>query len=167
MDFENLIRFFVVEGFTQELFEFICSTELREVTRTNVILITFQMIMESEAVTLGLKLFSLYEEQLVQNHASPITVLINSFRASPFLLEFKFFFLDKLLSKMNFSQVEKILVSIESHFFPGLTGKSSLLVYQINPIKTAMHLQEFLTKFVSKFPVLEHRVENLKEVVME
>ncbi len=62
MDFENLIRFFVVEGFTQELFEFISSTELGEVTRTNVILITFQMIMESEAVTLGLKLFSLYEE---------------------------------------------------------------------------------------------------------
>ena len=68
---------------------------------------------------------------------------------------------------MNFGQVEKILVIIESHFFPGLTGKHSLLVYQINPIKTAMHLQEFLTKFVRKYPVLVHRIENLKEVVME
>jgi hypothetical protein len=155
MDFENLIRFFVVEGFTQELFEFISSTELEEVTRTNVILISFQIIMESEALTLGLKLFSLYEQQLVRNHASPIKALINSFRASPFLLEFKFFFLDKLLSKMNFNQVEEILVLIESHFFPGLTGKSSLLVYQINPIKTAMHLQEFLSKFTLKFSVLE------------
>lgn len=67
---------------------------------------------------------------------------------------------------MNFSQVEKILVIIESHFFPGLTGKQSLLVYQINPIKTAMHLQEFLTNFVTKYPVLVHRVENLKELVI-
>ena len=63
---------------------------------------------------------------------------------------------------MNFNQVEQILIVIESHFFPGLSKKSSLLIYQINPIKTAMHLQEFLTKFVNKYPVLVFRIDNLK-----
>ena len=41
MDFENLIRFFVAEGFTQELFDLISSSKLEEVTQTNVILIAF------------------------------------------------------------------------------------------------------------------------------
>lgn len=65
MDFENLIRFFVQEDFVQELFELISSTDLEEVTRTNVILIAFQVMMETEAVTQGLKLFSLYKVQIV------------------------------------------------------------------------------------------------------
>ena len=167
MDFENLFRFFVHEGYHEKLFELIGSKDLTKFTQDKIIVISFQVMMNFEAMMLGVKLFGLYEKQLINNHTQPISALINSFKSSPFLLEFKLYFLSKLLSKMNFNQIEQILIVIESHFFPGLSKKSSLLIYQINPLKTAMHLQEFLTRFVKKYPVLVFRIENLKQVVMD
>ena len=61
MDFENLIRFLVVDGYTDELFELLSFTKLNEDIRTKIILVAFQVIIELEAMTLGMKLFSLYE----------------------------------------------------------------------------------------------------------
>ena len=61
MDFENLIRFLVVDGYTDELFELLSFTKLNEDIRTKIILVAFQVIIELEEMTLGMKLFSLYE----------------------------------------------------------------------------------------------------------
>ena len=60
-----------------------------------------------------------------------------------------------------------LLSVLESYFFPDMTKKSSLLVYQVNPMKAAMHLQEILTRITKKYPVLVFRCEHLKEVIVE
>jgi hypothetical protein len=46
---------------------------------------------------------------------------------------------------MTFLQMDGFIVELEKHFFPGNTSRKSLLVYQVNPLKSAMQLQEILT----------------------
>jgi hypothetical protein len=71
--------------------------------------------------------------------------LVLAFKSNPFLLEFKLFFLEKVYARMTFLQMDGFIVELEKHFFPGNTNRKSLLVYQVNPLKSAMQLQEILT----------------------
>ena len=66
---------------------------------------------------------------------------------TPFLLEFKLFFLKKICKQMSYKQLNLVVKEIEGYFFAKPeSGKYSLLAYQLNPIKAAMQLQELLTK---------------------
>lgn len=47
---------------------------------------------------------------------------------SAFMLEFKLFFLSKLVDKMTYKEMEKILRIIEDYFFP-TEKKESLLAF--------------------------------------
>jgi hypothetical protein len=129
MDFENLIRFLIHDEYSKELFDLLRFSNLEEVTRIKLVILSFKITLECEAMTLGLKLFSLYEKELLENQLQLQTSLIKTFKETPFLLEFKLFFLSKLLSKMKLNIVEQILKNIEAHFFPNPRKKSSLLIY--------------------------------------
>ena len=98
MDFENLIRFLIHDEYSKELFELLRFSNLEEVTRIKLVILSFKITLECEAMTLGLKLFSLYEKELLENQLQLQTSLIKTFKETPFLLEFKLFFLSKLLS---------------------------------------------------------------------
>ena len=57
------------------------------------------------------------------------------------MLEFKLFFFEKIQKKMSYKQLNLIVNEIESYVYAkGDSGKTSLLAYQVNPVKAAMQL---------------------------
>jgi hypothetical protein len=79
-------------------------------------------------MSVAMKLWDLYEDILL-SYPSSVDSLILAFKASPFLLEFKFFFLDKLFKNIRSEHFEEIVQQIENYLGSECEASQSLLIY--------------------------------------
>ena len=120
--------------------------------------------MQQELMSVAIKLWNLYEDILLQNPSS-IDSLILAFKASPFLLEFKLYFLDKLFKNISSEYFEEIVQQIELYLSPECETSQSLIVHQFNPIKAAMQLLEFLSRISKASCVLDYKIDSVKDLI--
>lgn len=120
--------------------------------------------MQQELMSVAIKLWDLYGDILLPNPSS-IDSLILAFKASPFLLEFKLYFLDKLFQNISSEYFEEIVQQVESYLPPECEASQSLLVHQFNPIKAAMQLLEFLSRISKASYVLDYKIDSLKDLI--
>jgi hypothetical protein len=64
-----------------------------------------------EDYALAIELWERFESILLLNKQNDLCrTLVQAFQETPFLLEFKLYFLDKVLSKMSFKQIDSLVV---------------------------------------------------------
>ena len=115
---------------------------------------------------LAIELWQRFDQQLLNSSVELCKSLVHAFSSSPFLLEYKLYFLEKAYTKMNFKQMDQIITQLERHIFPHGSDHTSLLVFQVNPLKAAMQLQDVLTNITEKYPVFDLRLKLLNEEVL-
>jgi hypothetical protein len=69
--------------------------------------------MQAESFCLALVLWERYERILNQNRSTVCQATLKSLTVSPFMLEFKLFFLAKVGCDMSYQETEQILNKIE------------------------------------------------------
>ena len=92
------------------------------------VLCSFNESIMAESFFLAINLWNKYERYLQQDMHKVCETITKSLQMSAFMLEFKLFFLSKLVGKMTYKEMEKILHIIEDYFFP-TEKKESLLAF--------------------------------------
>jgi hypothetical protein len=73
--------------------------------------------LKREDVCLAIELWDRYTDELQEELQEVVSCLQLIFQKTPFLLEFKLYFLDKVMNRMNYSQLDLIISEIEAFFF--------------------------------------------------
>lgn len=79
--------------------------------------------MKREDVCLAIELWDRYTDELQEELQEVVSCLQLIFQKTPFLLEFKLYFLDKVMNRMNYSQLDLIISEIEAFFFTECDAK--------------------------------------------
>jgi hypothetical protein len=115
---------------------------------------------------MSVNLWDLYDIVYFDNPDHLLESLIMCFEKSAFYLELKFYILDKLLPFFKYKQVDRLLETFEKFLFK-VEKIDSYLVRNLNPIKTAVQILEFIERIQGSYSVTDFRVKHMRDILTE
>ena len=94
--------------------------------------------------------------------------VVKSFVNTSNLLEPKIYLLMELLDYMKYEQLNTILTSLEDRYGEiAADGSNSLLLNNLNPIKTACHLLILLKRIEGRYSITKLRTGELSGIIIQ
>lgn len=129
INFGEVVGFLIREKLKSDLFMLILNSKLTAKTRDKIAIISLYLVIKYEDFAFAIELWQRFEQQLLNSSEELCKSLVHAFGGSPFLLEYKLYFLDKAFIKMNFKQMDQIITELERDIFPQGSDPTSLLLF--------------------------------------
>ena len=129
INFGEVVGFLIREKLKSDLFMLILNSKLTAKTRDKIAIISLYLVIKDEDFAFAIELWQRFDQQLLNSSEELCKSLVYAFGGSPFLLEYKLYFLDKAFIKMNFKQMDQIITELERDIFPQGSDPTSLLLF--------------------------------------
>jgi hypothetical protein len=147
-------------------YSLIDAPEFKEKNRINWLFESFKFALSREKMDVAIKLWDIYKDTFERDSDTMIKAIIDCMGKSCYYLELKLYILDKFLDHFQYKDIDKLITILEN-FSSEIAPEESYLSRNLNPIKTALLLINFLERIFESYAITELRVKHVSDFLMK